>query len=67
MLKKFRGIDDRATVGKMLFRTDEKDIERLKKMLRIMWSERRKIEEQRRGVRRILKSETCKKYMAGDF
>ena len=40
LIKKFRGVDDRATVGKMLFRTDENDIKRLKKMLRIMWSER---------------------------
>ena len=41
LIKKFRGVDDRATVGKMLFKANERDIERLKRMLRIMWSERK--------------------------
>ena len=41
LIKKYKGSDDRATVGKMLFTKEEKDIERLKKMIRTIWNYRK--------------------------
>ena len=41
LIQKYKGSDDRATAGKMLFTKEEKDIERLKKMIRTIWNDRK--------------------------
>ena len=41
LVAKFRGSDDRSTAGRILFETTGDDVERLKRMLRNLWSSRK--------------------------
>ena len=38
LVAKFKGIDDRATAKKILFKMKDKEVERLKRMLRNLWN-----------------------------
>ena len=40
LIEKFKGRNDRETTGKLLFYSKKDDIEKLKKMLRSIWTER---------------------------
>ena len=41
LIAKFKGDDDRSTAGKILFETRDNDVERVKRMLRNLWSSRK--------------------------
>ena len=52
LVAKFRGSDDRSTAGRILFETTGDDVERLKRMLRNLWSSRKIKGAMGRGVGR---------------
>ena len=52
LVAKFRGSDDRSTAGRILFETMGDDVERLKRMLRNLWSSRKIKGAMGRGVGR---------------